>query len=372
MPTELKKKWGNFLLLSKFTSRNQEVLSEYFFEQALKEPQAFYEFLDFLKSILGDMTHIEAKKRIAQNYLKVISNLCERFNFAKKKDVLDSLCFEIMDPQAYAEISKILETYQNKSEDYIQKIIVLLQDLLKINGYLASVSGRYKNIYSVYNKMQRKGNQNVLTLNDIFAFRIILHNDNEDQCFEIANILHDHFAPVTKFFKDYITIPKINGYKSLHTGIRGIVDDLNIPVEIQIRTDSMHKFAENGFAAHWLYARTKKADVIGDKEKMLIDHLAHGLTRQSQKDYLYLFSRDGDLFKLPMGATVLDFAYRIHSGLGKKAESAVVNGKEVDIYYYLKEGDQVEIKKSQYDKVCKEWLEKVSSDHARKKIIEQL
>ena len=158
----------------------------------------------------------------------------------------------------------------------------------------------------------------MFSLSDIFAFRIIVDGGIE-KCFEALNILHDSYSPVPRRYKDYISIPKINGYQSIHTGIVGLISDLDLIAEIQIRTTFMHEIAKGGIAAHFLYSEEKKSKMITDKERKLLSHMEHRSESIQRNPYLYCLTPLGDIIRLRRGSTIIDFAEKVHTGLAKKA-----------------------------------------------------
>lgn len=360
------KNWLNFLLFVKDEAKNSDLITRYFLEEFSKNAVTFYEFLLFLKGELLKQTASSVKHQIGKRYLNVISPLCDKFGLFEEKLILDDICFSITDPKNYEKIDKILHTYKKESGKMIEKIIQTLTDFLKSKNHHCEIKGRYKNIYSIFKKLQKKGEENVLKLNDIFAFRIILHSNSSKQCFEVLNLLHDNFLPITELFKDYITIPKINGYQSLHTGLSKIMDRLDLPVEIQIRTKNMHEFAEKGLAAHWFYSIEKKTKLLSDQEKELLHH--YSSISKTNADKVYCFSYIGDLFCLEKDSTVLDFAYNLHSDLGNKAKTALINGKEKPLNYKLQTGDKIQIIKSENLEIKANWLNYVHTHQAIKKI----
>jgi GTP diphosphokinase / guanosine-3',5'-bis(diphosphate) 3'-diphosphatase len=366
------KKWLSFLICIDESERNTELISHYFFNKFSKSPELFYQFVIFFENQLYSCKETNLKKELAGKYLKIISQLCERFGLFGEKLILDDLCFKITDAERYRKIDKILKNYKNQSEKLVNEISRILKNLLKTKGYTCEIKGRYKNIYSVSKKLQKKPQENALKLNDIFAFRIIVNNNSTEQCFEILDLLHEQFYPVVKYFKDYITIPKINGYQSLHTGLANVIPKLDLPVEVQIRTKTMDDFAEKGLASHWIYAKTKESKLITEKEQKLIDHFSHLSDNDNTEKMIYFISYKGDIFKLEKGASIIDFAYHIHTGIGNKTESAVVNDKPQEVNYKIQECDKIKIITSSENRVNSDWLNFTSDKHTRKKIYENI
>lgn len=366
------KRWIDFLLFTKNNSKNNEILSRYFFEYFAGSPDLFYQFLLFFKDFLKKSKG-ESRNQLAHKYLGILSHLCERFGIFEEKRNLDDLCFQITEPEKYDELDQILGGYKKKSDVLIQNITTIFRELLDREKHDCHIEGRYKNIYSIYRKTLKRSYKTVLALNDIFAFRIILKNNSVDECFEVMNILHDHFYPIPDFFKDYITVPKINGYQSLHTGLNKILPDLDLPVEIQIRTQAMHDFAEHGVAAHWMYSSDKKSRIVSEKEKKLLSYFSSlSQTQMHRPQSIFCFSYLGDIFQIPAGASLIDFAYQIHSDLGHKLDYALVNGKKKPVNYVIQEGDRIELTKSPSLQVCPQWLSYTKTKEASKKISDYL
>jgi guanosine-3',5'-bis(diphosphate) 3'-pyrophosphohydrolase len=352
------KKWIKVLSTAKNNQENSEILKLFFSDCFLESQENFYQFLITLKK--------EDNRLLANNYFSVISPLCEKFGFYIEKYKLDDHFFQINNPIEYSNISKILENYQKKSDVYIKTILKNLKKLLK-DKYECEIIGRYKNLYSIHKKILKNPKKyTVLTLKDIFAFRVICKDESIDTCYQILNLLHDKFIPITTSFKDYIAIPKINGYQSLHTGIKNLIPDLDLPVEIQIRTQMMDKFAKQGTASHWLYQSNKKANILTEKEKKLLDHI--NLQAKNFKDSVFCLTKEGDILTLPNKSTIIDFAYLIHSDLGNKTELALVNKKRVELNYTINNCDTIEIVKANRNTVQPEWSSIAKTKKAKTQI----
>jgi (p)ppGpp synthase/HD superfamily hydrolase len=362
--------WLNFLIYGNNKPKNIELLRDYFFEQFARSPRHFYFFLDFLKQELQSLSQ-KTKEKLALHYLQIISPLCLRFGLFSEKRKLDDKCFKIIAPHHYDEIDGLLLKYQKKSQHVIRKILHVLRKLLANEESIYKIIGRYKNIYSIFRKIEKSSDKNILNLNDIFAFRIILKGNSVQSCFKVLNLLHDKFIPVIDFFRDYISVPKINGYQSLHTGLNNVIPNLDLPIEIQIRTQQMDDFAQHGLAAYCLYAEEKKAKLITPKEKNLVNYLSSlDKTRSSQG--IYFFSTNGDLHSLDSNCSILDFAYQIHTDFGHKAKAALVNGTKKPLHYKIQGGDRVKILLAKTPQVQMRWLNYAQTKHAQKKISEYL
>ena len=351
-------------------AQNRVLLAQFFWNQFGKNPVGFETFLTEFGRALNKERSPHKKRELAKRYLSFLSSLCERFGSFANKIALDDHCFDIVDPIHSRKIKLFLKKYEKKSEGTIQKIKEALEKVLLENGYNAVIKGRYKSTYSIHRKLLKKKSSEMLKLRDIFAFRIIVPGNNIEECFEVAMLLHDRFFPVPEAFKDYITIPKINGYQSIHTGLTKVVPELDLVVEIQIRSEEMDRFAEKGLAAHWQYAQHKKARWISSKGEHLMNYLSQKAPYAT--DEVYFFSYRGDLFKLPKGATLLDFAYCLHTDIGNTLKGARINGKDASIEHVIQTGDRIELIKAAEPQVNSEWLNHIFTPYARRKIKEAI
>lgn len=339
-------KWLGTLQFVKTTPSNCKLLTEYFFGVFSRNPENLYEFLRFFRSRLSDASSSADVKQLAEKYLKILSPLCERFGVFEEKTHVDDLCFSIIQPEEFACVQKVLADYKRTSAEFIDRVTKVLRDLMENNAIRCTVHGRYKHVYSVWMKLHKKELEAAdapLKLYDIFAFRIILEDNVRQDCFECMNILHDAFYPLARRFKDYINIPKINGYQSIHTCLTHVVDDLDLPVEVQIRTRAMDDFAERGLASHWLYTLGEKRNTMTPTEKRLVAHFSILSQEIQAENTVYCCSIGGDMFSLRNGSTFRDFAYAVHTTLGKEAEGAIVNGEQRLLDEPISEGDRIEI-----------------------------
>lgn len=339
------RQWFLILILLNEKPENKSFILEYFLKEFSSSKEDFYEFIQLIKKYLKTGSSSEIQKKLAQKYLSILSILCDKLGFFEERSEMEDLSFKITEPQEYEVIKQILKEYKENSQKIIQNIQQTLRRLLIKNGYSIHVSGRYKSLYSIYRKNFKKQKKNILQLNDIFAFRVIVEGDNIDKCFSILNLFHDVFVPVPKYFKDYITIPKINGYKSLHTGLNKIIPRFDLPVEIQIRTFMMDEYAEKGLAAHWLYGQEKKSMIPLKREEALLDSflLHNKLEAMRHIQFVFCFSPKGDVFQLKNGATVIDFAQKIHTKILKKVATVKINNEKKNMNYRIKNGDIVEL-----------------------------
>lgn len=314
--------------------------------------------------------------RIALETLDIYVPLAERIGMHQMKEELADLSFEYLNPEAKESITNRLSFLREESGNVVKKIIKQLDKLMKKEGITAEITGREKTRYSIWQKMQRK-NVTFEQLSDIMAFRIVVKDVGE--CYHTLGVLHSGYPVVPGRFKDYISTPKPNGYRSLHTTILG---PENQRIEIQIRTLEMHHEADLGVAAHWAYKDSKnKVDVkavtqyrwlrelldILEQEQRPEDFLEHTKLELFQ-DKVFVFSPKGDLIELPNGATPVDFAYAVHSDVGDKCVGSKVNGRIAPLNTKLSNGDQVEVITSKTQTPSPAWERFVVTGKARSHI----
>ena len=319
----------------------------------------------------------ESKKiRIAQETVDIYAPIANRLGLNNLYQELEDLCFEVLHPVRYKTIQKAIKASRGNRKEVIEKISNEISNKLNSVKTKSEITGREKNPASIHRKMledQTGFNQ----INDIYAFRIIVNDIND--CYLTLGTLHSLYNPIPGKFKDYIAIPKANGYQSLHSTLIG---PFGVPVEIQIRTKNMHQLAEAGVAAHWLY-KTKDAHVTDLQQKtnqwlkrMLeiqndssnsLEFLEH-LKVDLFPDEVYVFSPDGKIFALPKNSSTIDFAYAVHSDVGNKAVSAKINQILVPLRTRLSTGDHVEIITSTLAKPNPTWLNFVITGKARSQI----
>ncbi len=290
----------------------------------------------------------DKRRRIARETLEIYAPLAERIGIEKLQNELEELSFAELYPDAHTSIITRLKFLRREGGDMIERVITGLSQALIEGGVNPRIDGREKTPYSIWRKMRRK-NVAFEQLSDIMAFRIIV--DTVGQCYQALGVIHSRFHVVPGRFKDYISTPKPNQYQSLHTGIIGPEQER---IEIQIRTQAMHEIAELGVAAHWSY---KAGDQPKDGMQYrwlreLLDIVEHAQKPEEFlentklelfQDQAFCFTPKGDLIALPRGATPIDFAYAVHSGVGDMTVGAKVNGRMVPLRTALKNGDQVEI-----------------------------
>ncbi|MCU0837526.1 MAG: bifunctional (p)ppGpp synthetase/guanosine-3',5'-bis(diphosphate) 3'-pyrophosphohydrolase [Rhodospirillales bacterium] len=315
----------------------------------------------------------EKRQRIAKETMEIYAPLAERIGMQEMKGELEDLAFAELNEHGRDSIVARLKFLRDKGEEIIPRIISQLRDTLSNNGLNAEVYGREKSPYSIWRKMQHN-NLNFEQLCDIMAFRVIV--DTVEDCYRALGIVHGSYPVIPGRFKDYISVPKPNGYRSLHTGVFGPERQR---IEIQIRTRDMHEVAEFGVAAHWHY---KQGGSLTDgRQYQWIRHLLDILDQagsagdfldnaklQMFADEVFCFTPKGDLITLPAGATTIDFAYAVHSEIGDHCVGAKINGKMMPLRTVLANGDQVEVLTSPAQTPSPTWERFVITGKARARI----
>ena len=317
----------------------------------------------------------EKQIRIAKETLEIYSPLANRLGISWMKAELEDLSLKFLKPKVYENIEKRIMELKAEKDKYINEVIKILKRNLNYYHIDGKISGRLKHIYSIYKKIQEK-NVDLSQIYDILAFRIIVKTVPE--CYQVLGIIHSIWKPVPGRFKDFIAMPKSNMYQSLHTTVIGPFGEF---IEIQIRTEEMHKIAEQGIAAHWLYKEGKTKDdesfrtfnwlrqVMELKDDIKdANEFFKSIKEEILSESVYVFTPKGDVIELPKGSTPVDFAYAIHSEVGNRCIGAKVNGVMVPLKYKLKNGDRVEIITSKNAKPNKDWLKFVKTSKARNKI----
>lgn len=322
----------------------------------------------------------EKKVRKAKESMDIYAPLAARIGLNKIKDELQELCFAIIDPEARNQIVDGLLELREKKKDLIDKVTSDLKELFASENFECEISGREKKPYSIWMKM-KKQNVGFHNLYDIMAFRIIVKNVAE--CYRALGVINSTYNMIPGTFKDYISTPKENGYKSLHLAILG---PFNKKIEIQIRDREMHEVAEIGIASHWSYKEKHGKDAKGRTEKTALEVRQYDWIRDlislletsenavdvlkqykmsMHKNEVFCFTPNGDIFNLPFGSTVVDFAYAVHSEVGNRCVSAKVNGIISPLRQKLENGDQVEINTSKSAKPSLNWLQFVVTSKAK-------
>ncbi len=317
----------------------------------------------------------EKQQRIAQETLDIYAPLANRLGISWVKTELEDLSFRYLRPQDYAELTARVEERRKERDRYIEDVIAIIQEKLAGAEIEGRVTGRLKHLYSIHRKMRAQGIA-FEQVHDVIAFRIIVKG--LPACYEALGLVHSLWKPVPGRFKDFIAIPKPNMYQSLHTTVIGPFGER---VEIQIRTEEMHRIAEEGIAAHWAYKEGRRALGKDDEKFAWLRQLMEW--QQDLKDpkefletvkvdlftdEVFVFTPKGDVRSLPRGATPVDFAYCIHSDVGARCVGAKINGKIVPLRYKLKNGDTVEVLTSPQGHPSKDWLTFVRTSRAQARV----
>ena len=325
---------------------------------------------------LNYMTPVK-QVRIAQETLDIFAPLANRLGIGKIKAELEDLSLRYLNPEKYFEIAQLVAQKKAERENTVKLLIDEISESLKKNEINAEITGRAKHYYSIYKKMQRL-NVAFNDLYDITAVRVIV--DTERQCYEVLGIIHSLFKPIPGRFKDYIAMPKGNGYKSLHTSVIG---PRQKPLEVQIRTKEMHKVAEYGVAAHWKYKESGSIKAASEDDiKFSWMHQMIELEKEASNanefvekvkidlfgNQVFAFTPMGDIIDLPQNATPIDFAFRIHSEVGYKTTGALINGRIAQLDTKLKNGDIVELFTSKTGTPKLHWLKFCVTKQAQSKI----
>ena len=315
----------------------------------------------------------EKRRRIAMETMDIYAPLSERIGIQGMKSELEDLAFQELNPDARKSILKRLEFLRQKGGDIVPRIIKELEKTLADNGIKAAISGREKTPYSVWDKMQHK-DVGFEQLSDIMAFRVVV--DTVEDCYRALGVAHGAYPVVPDRFKDYISTPKPNGYRSLHTGVFGPERQR---IEMQIRTAEMHDVAEHGLAGHWNYKQgtveTESPQYRWLRELLdIIEHAAgpeeflEHTKLEMFKDQVFCFTPRGDLINLPRGATPVDFAYAVHSEVGDHCVGAKINGRMMPLRSELRNGDQIEIVTSKAQTPSPTWERFVVTGKARARV----
>jgi GTP diphosphokinase / guanosine-3',5'-bis(diphosphate) 3'-diphosphatase len=317
----------------------------------------------------------ERQQRIAQETLEIYAPIAHRLGMGKVRGELEDLAFQYMEPEASAELSRDIESQHQQNEEFLQKMRHDVEVNLAREDIPARVEGRVKRAYSVFQKMKRQkiGLEQVY---DLLALRII--TDSVKNCYAALGVIHNEWHPIPGRIKDFIAIPRPNLYQSLHTSVIG---PGGRSCEVQIRTDEMHRLAEEGIAAHWKYKEGRKGPGADDQRIVWLRQLVEWqkemhdpgefistLKVDLYPEEVYTFTPMGKVIVLPRDATPIDFAYAIHSDVGNSCVGAKVNGRIVPLKYNLKNGDIVEILTQSGHLPSKDWLSLVKTSKARNKI----
>ena len=322
-----------------------------------------------------DYLPLDKGRKIAQETLDIYAPLAHRLGMAKVKAELEDLALRVMQPEDYQDLMRRVAKRRLEREAEINQLIAILQEKLGEVDIESKIAGRPKHFYSIWKKMH-EGGREFDEIYDLTAVRVLTKTVRD--CYGALGVIHSLWKPVPGRFKDFIAMPKVNMYQSLHTTVIGPKGD---PVEIQIRTWDMHRVAEEGIAAHWLYKEKKSGHDRFDEAFMWLRQLMESQSDVTDSkefldsvrvdlfpDEVYVFTPKGDVKALPEGSTPLDFAYAVHTDVGHHCVGAKVNGKLVPLRYTLRQGDIVEIVTSPTQHPSRDWLKIVKSSRSKAKI----
>lgn len=318
-----------------------------------------------------------SNKRIAKETLEIFAPLAHHLGVYKLKSELEDMSLRYLKPEVYYDIVDKLNGTKTERDAIINEMMVEVSDLLTEHNIIHEIKGRSKSIYSIYNKLDK--GRKFSDIYDLLAIRILVKEESE--CYLVLGLIHSKFKPITKRFKDFIAMPKSNGYQSLHTTVFGINNEL---FEIQIRTYEMNDIAENGVASHWSYKENKsafnlsrtdakleffKAVIDMNQNEVNSDSIHSTINEENSFDVIYVFTPKGDVIELPKGSTPVDFAYRVHTKIGDSMIGALVNNQIVPLNHELSDGDVVKINTSKSSPGPSEgWLNFVKLTQTKNKI----
>lgn len=321
----------------------------------------------------------DKQKEKAKETLEILAPIAHHLGIHKIKSELEDLSLRYLKPDVFYDIAERLNNTKLERDNVVEEMLNTVSNLLKEHNINHEIKGRSKSIYSIYKKLEK--GKKFSDIYDLLALRILVNDEQE--CYSIIGIIHSKFRPIPKRFKDYVAMPKPNGYQSLHTTVLGIDGYL---FEIQIRTHAMDEIAENGVASHWAYKEKKDLTVTNtnpteaklqffktiielNEEKMSSEDFVNSIKDEVLSNNIYVFTPKGDIFEMPKGATPIDFAYRIHSQVGNTMVGAIVNNNIVPLNYELQDNDIVKINTNRNSSgPSKEWLNIATTAQARSKI----
>lgn len=325
-----------------------------------------------------DTPAVEAQRHLSVMAANIYAPLAHKLGLYQLKSELEDLSLKYLEHDAYYMIKEELNATKKSRDAYVERFLAPIRELLEEAGLKFHMKGRTKSIHSIWQKM-KKQKCGFNGVRDLFAIRIILDSKPKDEagdCWKVFSIITDMYESDLKRLRNWISVPKSNGYESLHITVLG---PENKWVEVQIRTERMDEVAEHGLAAHWRYKGVKSSAggvddwLAGIRASLEAGEDPH-LTQETalQETAIYVFTPKGDLYRLPAGATLLDFAYSIHTGVGNRCVGGIVNGKNVPIRYQLESGQKVEVQTSSKQQPNPDWLNIVVSNHAKNKIRQSL
>jgi len=319
--------------------------------------------------------NLEKRRRIAQETMEIYAPLADRMGMHRIRDELEDLSFEVLNNEARKLIQKRLDEIKLDKKDIFKILSSEIDLFLKKNSIISKIYGREKTPFSIWRKVQKK-RVSLEQITDIIGFRIIL--DNIDDCYKTLGALHKRWNCIPGKFKDYISSPKINGYKSIHTAVIG---SFKKPIEIQIRTREMHDFAERGIASHWQYKSSEKFNSLTWKEYDWLKDLVEIIEKNENPEHSYeytklqmfqenvfCFTPKGSVIKLPKDATPIDFAYAVHTKIGDTAIGCEINGNKSELQSTLRNGDTIKIITSKNNSPSLHWIPTTKTGKARSAI----
>ena len=314
----------------------------------------------------------DKRKRISQETMEIYAPLADRMGMHRIRDELEDLSFKVLNNEARELINKRLDEIKENKKDLFESLSFELSEILNENHINAEIYGREKTPFSIWRKLQKK-RVSLEQITDIIGFRIILNN--VDECYKTLGIFHKKWNCIPGKFKDYISSPKINGYKSIHTSVIG---SNKKPIEIQIRTTEMHDFAERGIASHWQYKSSEKFNSLSWKEYDWLKDLVEIIEKNENPEHSYeytklqmfqenvfCFTPKGSVIKLPKNATPIDFAYAVHTKVGNTAIGCEINGNKSELQSILRNGDTVNIITSKNQSPSLHWIPITKTGKAR-------
>jgi len=320
---------------------------------------------------------LEKRRRIAQETLDVYAPIAHRLGMSRVRGELEDLAFKYLEPEEYIKLKELVESRRQRLDNVLEDISQRISDLMKASGIpLLHIEGRIKRLYSIYQKLKRQ-HITIDQVYDLVAIRLI--TESVKDCYAALGVIHAAWKPIPGRFKDMIAIPRENFYQSLHTSVVG---DGGQPFEVQIRTDEMHRIAEEGIAAHWKYKEGRRGTHTDEDEafvwlKRLVEwqqevkdsrEFLDALKLDLYPNEVYCFTPKGKVIDLPRGATPVDFAFAIHTQVGLSCNGAKINGRIVPLKYQLRNGDMVEILTSPSARPSRDWMNFVKTSRARSKI----
>lgn len=338
--------------------------------------------LVYLAVRLSEMRHIGSRREeeqisFSRETLEIYAPLANRLGISWLKGELEDLALKVLEPEKYTVLARRISAHKQERGEYVADVREQINELLKQHGIKGEVSGRFKHFYSVYRKMERTG-VDLDQIYDLTAFRVLV--DSVRECYEVLGLVHATWKPIPGRFKDYIAMPKTNMYQSLHTVVIGPFAER---MEVQIRTREMHRIAEEGVAAHWKYKEGGAVAVTG-RDDQRFNWLRQVLEWQRDvstdwsasetasidlfPEEVYVFTPNGDVKELPMGSCPIDFAFAVHTDVGRHCVGARINGKLCPLKTKLKNGDIIEVLTSVHQTPSKDWLSFVKTSKARNKI----